>query len=393
MLEKYQYIFKLENWIAKNGFDGYDPFDLMDWILNYLGNSPDKFLNKIRNKLLLELEKIAPILIRKILNIKPKKNAKAIGLLFTSYVNLFYVVKNKIYLERANLCKKWLLENYSKRYKGMSWGYPFDWQSKKLIPKYTPSGVVTAIVGDGFWTDYKLLGNSKSLEVCKQICEFFLRGLNIQKFDADKICFSYTPIDDFQVHNANLFVAEFLIRIGKEINNSNYISYGKMATNFSISQQNKNGSIFYWGKNQNHYNPSYLDHYHTGFEIRNLYSIAKSTQEKKYQMAFEKYYSFYKKIFFTKTGFPKFSPTNLYPLDIHTCAESILCNCIFKNKSRKKFVENLIIQINNKMLTQQGWYIYRIEKICGLKIKTRIPYLRWGQSWMLRALTEYLLTV
>ena len=91
MLEKYPYILKLENWITQNGFKGYDPFDLMDWIINHLGNSPDIFLHKIRNKILLEKEKIAPLLIRKIFNIKPKENAKAIGLLFTSYINLFYI--------------------------------------------------------------------------------------------------------------------------------------------------------------------------------------------------------------------------------------------------------------------------------------------------------------
>ena len=391
MLEKYQYIMMLENWITENGHRGYDPFDLMDWIINHLGNSPDKFLDKIRNKILSKLEKIAPILIRKILNIKPKENAKAIGLLFASYVNLFYVTRNKIYLGKANQCKKWLLENYSEKYKGMSWGYPFDWQSKKLIPKHTPSGVVTAIVGDGFWRDYKLLKDKDSLDVCRQICDFFLNELNIQKIDQGKICFSYTPIDDFQVHNANLFVAEFLIRIGEEVGNKNYISYGKMATNFSISQQNENGSIFYWGKDQNHYNPAHLDHYHTGFELRMLYSIAKLTKGKKYQKAFEEYYSFYERNFFAQDGFPKFSPDSLYPIDIHTCAESILCNCVFKDKFEKKNVENLIASINHKMLTEQGWYVYRIEKICGLKIKTRIPYLRWGQSWMLRALTEYLL--
>jgi len=32
MLGKYKYILRLEDWIAKNGFKGYGPFDLMDWI-------------------------------------------------------------------------------------------------------------------------------------------------------------------------------------------------------------------------------------------------------------------------------------------------------------------------------------------------------------------------
>jgi hypothetical protein len=71
-------------------------------------------------------------------------------------------------------------------------------------------------------------------------------------------------------------VAEFLIKVGKEISDEQFIELGSKAVNYALSEQNKDGSICYWGKDQD--NQCHIDHYHSGFEIRCLYSIWKCTR-------------------------------------------------------------------------------------------------------------------
>ncbi len=43
-----------------------------------------------------------------------------------------------------------------------------------------------------------------------------------------------------------------------------------------------------------------------------------------------------------------------------------------------------------RMQTPEGWFIYMIDKRFGWEWRSDIPYLRWGQGWMLLALSQWL---
>jgi len=45
------------------------------------------------------------------------------------------------------------------------------------------------------------------------------------------------------------------------------------------------------------------------------------------------------------------------------------------------------------MQTKEGWFIYMILNIKGVRRKVKIPYIRWGQAWMMRALASLLSTL
>ena len=122
------------------------------------------------------------------MRIRPKINAKGMGLFLSSYCDLFLVKGNKDYLEKALKCAEWLKQNRSENYQGWSWGYPFDWQSPILIPKGTPSSIASVTVGDGFYSLYKCTGDKQYLTICKQICDFFLNDLKITYNENGAIC-------------------------------------------------------------------------------------------------------------------------------------------------------------------------------------------------------------
>ncbi len=382
----YQSIGQLDAWLSRNGWAGYDPYDLKGLPL-FRNDTPTVFEKMIR-EVTFKTELFAPLLLRRIFRVKKEINAKAMGLFADGYLNLYQVTKKRSYLEKAEETVRWLDKNYSVGYSGKCWGYPFDWQSRIFIPKATPSSVVSTTVGNAYWNFYILTGERKYLRTCTSICNFFIQNLNIDQIDKDKICFSYTPLDGFHVHNANLFVAEFLIRVGKEIGNDKFVELGSKAVNYALSEQNEDGSLCYWGKDQD--NQFHIDHYHSGFEIRCLHSVWKFTREERIYRAVDRYYRFYLTNFFEHKTIPKLTPENKYPINIHTCAEALLCTATLTPDfpSGREYLANTARWISENMQDSTGYFYYMIRNLKGIEWKTKIPYIRWGQAWMLKGLSE-----
>jgi len=325
---------KLDARVEKNGWAGYDPYDIKrhPWLLK-LG-SWNRALWLVRGGLLLGIEAF-PQASRKLLRVKKEINAKAMGLFASAYLNLYQCHGEGAYFQKARECLEWLEENRSQSCARDCWGYPFDWQSLILIPRNTPSAVVSSICGDAFWDFYKFTGDKKYLDVCQSICEFFINNLNIDCVDDDRLCFSYTPLDGFHVHNANLFAAAFLIKVGKELGQEDFYQYGIKALNYTINAQNEDGSFYYWAPSEK-YNISdstlkTIDHYHTGFVLRSLHSIHQNTGEKRVLEALARGYQFYRDNLFEDKRIAKIRPQSTYPVNIHSCAEAIFCMSVLSD--------------------------------------------------------------
>ena len=379
---------RLDQWLTKNGWAGYDPYDLKG--LSFFTKGNPSLFEKALRKAIWKVDPFAPYLLRRVFRIKKEINSKAMGLFADGYLTLYRITGKQSYLSKAEEAMQWLDENHSKGYSGKCWGYPFDWQSRIFIPRGTPSSVVSATVGNAYWNFYKTTGDDRYLSTCESICDFFVNDLNVDVLDSDKICFSYTPLDNFHVHNANLFVAEFLIRIGREVGNEHFVDLGLHATNYVLSEQNPDGSICYWGKDQD--NRCHLDHYHSGFEIRSLYSIWKLTGDERIHEAVERYYHFYLSNFFEDRTIPKLTPRSKYPINIHSCAEALLCNATLTPDfpEGREYLANATRWTIENMQDERGYFYYMIRKVKDIEWKVKIPYIRWGQAWMIRALVCFL---
>lgn len=378
-------LFKLLDWMDKNGWAGYDPFSVLEtplflWLLRLPKVLP---LRILRHPFFVSLQ-IAPGFWLEALNCKKQINAKGMGLFAKAYLNLYEKTKNKEYLEKAKECLNWLENNISRGYSGSCWGYPFDWQSHVFYPKGTPSGVVTSTVGGAFWQAYKLLGEAKYLEICESICNFFMGDLNIDRVSKDRLCFSYTPLDKAHCHNANLFVAEYLIKIGQAVGKDEYVRAGIMATNYTIADQQSNGS-WYYHVSTDPYGP-FIDGFHTGFILRMLYSIHELTGRQDVLIAAKKGFDYYLENLFDNNILPKYLVGQTYPIDIHACSEGILClSKLGKfNPLANEVLKKLLNWTIENMQDRDGSFYYMKKKYFTVKV----PYIRWGQAWMMNSLSE-----
>ena len=383
----------LYQWVERNGWSGYDPYDVLgDPRVSKIIFSSHKLMQFLPARICNRVIRYFPRIARTVYGIQPQVNAKALGLLANAYLNLFLATKEEEFRNRALEALGWLMENPSRGYHGFCWGYPFDWQSRMFIPKGTPSSVASYTIGEGFWTAYRVLGEQRYLDVCVGICEFFLKDLNRTTQDDQAICFSYTPLDNFQVHNANLFVAEFLIRVGMETGNLDYVDTGTRAAYFSLQQQHANGAFDYFAQAQNDQPPNRNDHYHVGFEIRCLFNIWEHTGNKAYFDSAKRYFDYYTENLIERNGnylVPKLYPHSTYPIDVHACSEAIILNTVLSETfpEAEKNLAGLYPWIVKHMQSQDGSFCYRIYNFWGLNYTERFPYLRWGQAWMLYGLS------
>jgi hypothetical protein len=389
----------LDRWVLRNGWTGYDPYDakgirLFMWALALKKSGPwSRLFRRLILGPLIVGETLCPRLFRKAFRVRPAINAKGMSLFAKAYLQLYEATGIQEYLERARACLKWLDQNKAAGYGVACWGYPFEWQSGVVVPAGTPASVVTAAGCDAYWTAWKMLKDRAYLKVCGQCCEFFLKHLNVDEIDSDTICFSYTPIDNFHVHNTNLLVAELLIRVGTELGNDEWVRMGLRAGNYALREQNEDGSLFYWGRVQNHMNPNRVDHYHTGFEIRCLYGIWKVTGREEYRRAAERYYAFYRTRLIEHGGdwaAPRMYPHSRYPVNIHSCAEAVLLSATLAAEypEARLLLERLVRWVIENMQVRDGHFIYMRRKMCGIEWRSTIPYIRWGQAWMLLALSQ-----
>ncbi|MHA1410281.1 MAG: hypothetical protein ACTSQY_08275 [Candidatus Odinarchaeia archaeon] len=369
----------LDNWIEKNGWAGFDPYDIRGEQV-FLKLQKNKYLNISANLIL----KYFPMSLRKVFRVKKTINAKGMGLFARGYLKLYRKLKKKSYLKKALFCLNWLIRNPSKGYHGMCWGYPFDWQSRIFIPARTPSGVVTSSIAHAFIDAYEELNDEKYPGVAKSCCKFMLYDLNIDKIGNDKICFSYTPLDKFHIHNANILVSSVLLRTYAYTKERKFKDSAIKAINFTVSHQNKDGSWYYWAPpDELVYN---IDNYHTGFVLEGL-NIARRVlkDEFKYKSELVKGVEFYDRTLFVNKQIAKYNVNNVFPIDIHSCAQGIITFSELKDLKRK-YIDNarsIARWTIKEMQDSTGYFYYRRYKT----YKDKTPFIRWGQGWMLRALS------
>ncbi len=369
---------RLSHWLALNGWEGIDHYDIMDHpVLRPLVRSRSGFY-----LLTLLLDSIPGVLART-LSTRRKINAKGMALLLSSCVDLFELSRDARYVDEARRIAAWLLKNPSPGYDHLCWGYPFNWQSDQFLEAGTPSGVVTAHVVHALLDLHRVTGDRDALRACESAARFFVSSLHRSRMGPDEVCFSYTPRDVETVYNASLLVADALIATNAAMPLDIDMNDAHRAVTFVLRHQNADGSWDYT------YPAGRIDPYHTGFVLRSLYGIHRLAARPDIPDALHRGLTFFRASLFGPDMAPYYRKGRKYPIDIHSCAEGILSFAEFSDLRPEYLEDSLSVAgwtIEN-MQSPEGYFYYRKYPFHRVKI----AYLRWGQAWMIRALSRLLL--
>ena len=378
----------LEAWVRRNGWAGHDPYDLQSRLLELRVEGK---LDPRRAGEILRRAQADPLGVRRELGVQPQVNAKAMGLFLSSYALMARLWPGRDLSQVVQELASWLEEHRAPGMSGWGWGYPFDWESVVIIPAGTPTGVNSYHVGDAFWELYRLSEDPAWLGHCLRVATFMAEDLNIDQVDERRVCFSYTPLDFYHVHNANLCVGEFLLRVGLAAGKGRWQELGKKALAFALADLARHGHLTYWARG---YEPSpanrdQMDHYHTAAELRSLHRFSLLLPEdQELARLYHAYLRFYLENFFTPEGRPKIHPGAEYPFDIHAWAEAayLLGEVAAHEPAALERLESFLPWFLAECRNPDGSFIYQIREQGGALRKDPTPYLRWGQAWTMRGL-------
>lgn len=369
---------RLESWLIGQDYKGVDPFDALC--------SP--FLRRLRfNSLWLgvawvQLFRRSPINLRPLFGIKPAANAKGMGLFLASYIRRYRKTGKQEDRRRIDFFGEWLLQNRSKAFEEACWGYHFDWPNRAFFaPAGTPNIVSTVFISHALLDRFDLLGINQDLSVARSACDFLVKRLSSLR-DSTGECFSYTPLDKRFVHNANLLGASLLARVSRITGEESLKARAASAVRFTVARQHEDGSWPY-GINAA---DAFIDNFHTAYNLESLMDYARDANDSSFDERIMRGYRCWKGIFFTGDGLPKYFSNKLYPIDIHAVSQTILTFLRFSERDPEaverafRMAEWAIANMQEK----PGYFDFRI----GRYLRNRIPYIRWSQAWMFRALAE-----
>jgi len=324
---------------------------------------------------------------RPVLFIKKGRNPKGVGLFLSGIVNLCKETRDSEYLSLIRTFVDWLKEDITPGYSGDCWGYNFDWQSRAFyLPKGTPTVVNTSFIGRAFLEAYLVLGQEECFKIARSACDFILNDLYRLKED-DSICFSYSPLDRYFVHNATALASSLLAMTFKETGEEMLALVAKKSIQYVINNQKKDGSWIY-GEDSVAKRTG-IDNFHTGFILESLKIYSESTSDKDYVENIKKGLDFYQYNFFLSDGIPKYFHNKIYPIDIHSAAQAIITLVHLKEfGADQKLCKRIVYWMIENMQDEKGYFYYQKGKY----MTNKVPYMRWSQAWAFRALATYLVT-
>ncbi len=324
--------------LDRDNYTGYDPYD-------GLASPLTRFIPWAKARLIFtHLVRKSPFNIRPLLGIPKTLNPKTLALAL--------MVKARIEDESACLKLIQMIE------KTQPWGYPFAWQSRAFfVPVGTPTAVNTAFVLHALADARDIMGidaKSVAIPAVQRITE------NLNQQDG---FFSYTPIDNHRVHNANLLLASALARWGRQ-------ELAEKSALASLCFQREDGSLLY-GEDHDFF--AYIDNFHTGFVLLALNSLNRSLNDR-FKGQTRALARFYKTRLFTRKGSPLWRLNKPWPKDIHNhaVAAGTLADLGETQWALRvlREMENLFVLKGFRFGYQRGRLLFRKQN-----------YIRWGQAW------------
>jgi polysaccharide biosynthesis protein VpsJ len=368
---------RLSEWLEKNDYCAYDPFDGLS--SPYL--RPLTLETNLLRTVLQQGVRRFPINMRPVLGIPKSRSTKGMGFLARGFVRMHQATGDGRWAERAGSALRWLTENQSKGYSGACWGNHFDYQSRTFyLAKDIPTIVWTSLIGHAFLDAFEHFQRQSYLDVAVSACEHIVRDLQVLE-EGNGVCISYIPTQNKQVHNSNTLGASLLARVYAHTRNASYRSLAQRAMQYAANHQRSDGSWFYGEAANLHW----VDNFHTAYVLDCFKHYQTATGDPRFDAAMERGYEYWKRTFFLNDGTPRYYDYKTLPLDIQCSSQAIDTLVFFSNREPESLplACKVAAWTIKNMQDSSGYFYYR--RYSG-SIVNKTPTLHWGQATMFCAL-------
>ena len=378
----------LFEWVKKNEYFGWDPYDGLNsnLIKRIYIRSPNLEI------LCTQLNVYSIINLRPILKIEKGIDVKGIALFVQAFANLYNLTESTIYKKELEERINFIVEkSLKKKYNFDSWSshyFPYITIDKiKHFPD-EPEIIGTSRAIISLVKAYKILKDEDFKEMSINGAAFITEKL-LEKYKEDNFFKYYiTPEYNLLVFNASAQGLEGLSSVLSISKNKELQNICEKIVRFLVKYQKKDGSWAYCiYKNGNE--RMQLD-FHQGFIIDGLLSFLPYSKNKKILLnCIEKGVNFYKNTQFLKNGQSYYRYPTKYPIDIHNQAQGIITFSKLSklNPIHLEFAQIIIDWTIANMQDYSGYFYHQKWPL----FTNKIAYMRWGQAWMMLALSSFLL--
>jgi hypothetical protein len=367
---------KLLAYCRANDWAGYDPYDAVN---SRLFTALPMLDRRIPRLVLTQLLKRLPVNVRPLLAIPKTQNPKGLALFLQAFIKL-----RKIGVEDQGELQALIAFMIARlgelRSQGVAyscWGYSFPWQTRTIVvPSGSPNLVCTTFVANALFDAYDYCRDSQCLDMAVSAAEYVLNELYWTDGTQATFCYPLPSVRS-EVHNANFLAAALLGRAYSRTGDKKFIAPALQVARCSAEKQQADGS-WYYGESVSQ---RWIDNFHTGYNLgalRELSSYAKTTE---FGAVIQHGFAFYRRHFFVEDGSVRYFHDRIYPIDIHSVAQSIITLVTFGDldSGNLALAHSVLNWAMNHMWDDRGFFYYRVLR----SHTNRISYMRWSQAWML----------
>jgi len=371
---------RLYRYVRTTAWQGYDPFDaLASPVLRLasVGLGPGRIA-------VIQLLKRLPWNLRPLLLVRPHESPFALALFARGCLDAFRATGDESWRWDAEALLERLRHAQTPGYWGACWGYPFAYQNRIFYtPPRTPTAVITSFVGAAFLEAYHALDRAADLMMARSACEFLRRDLRRTEDGPHRLCFSYTPLEADRIHNANALVGALFVRVGRETSEPPLVELGRRALAYTVAHQRGDGS---WPYGEGLRRLGWVDNHHTAYVLECLARLLEADDAPDAREALERGLEFYLTRFFGADGAPFYGPGRRRPIDIQCAGVAIDTLALLGRRRRDclSAARRAAAWTVRHMQAGDGHFHYRRGRL----LRSRTPYVHWGQATMLAALAR-----
>ena len=280
------------------------------------------------------------------------------------------------WINRRMNWSKWLVNHANREYNGYTWGIPFKWLmgTGVLAPENTPMSTVTPYCSDAFYMFHEY-------QIATSGANFILKNLKRVYDDDDKLCLSYSPLDGFMIVNVQAYCAAQLYRAYVHTGFPHYRITADRLINFVLSEQNEDGSWYYWSKKAQSPVASSIDSLHQCYIMQGLYRcylVNKNPQIKESVISCMDYCN--ENLMVDDVIIKKF-PNQPHARELIDNAEMVSTKDLLGDYVGAR---ELLTGVIDKFTIDNTPYF-----ASWINPQNNIPYIRWGQSQLLYAMAQH----
>ncbi len=376
---------RLDGYVRSQDYRGADPYDALNSPL--LCSLPGKMPKVAMTQFFV----YSPVDLRRLFGVREGRNPKAVALFLSAYCDMRRA--GMIDQEEFGTITDGLVDSLvlsrSAGYHGNCWGFNFNWQDvTRFSQAGLPTVVVSSFVGNALLDLYDLTGRGDILDLACGVVDFIQQDLRLYE-DDDGICFSYTPIDHHVVHNASMMAAALMTRVCSITGNRELLSQAARAVDFTVAKQETDGSWAYSLDPPTGNRRMQID-FHQGFVLDSLMDFLRYSKrtDARYTEALSRGVRFYRERQFDPSGRSLWRLPREWPADVHHQAQGIV------TFSKLAGIEPGALGTSR---TIAMWTVENMQDPAGFfyhqkyeRFVNRIPYMRWGQAWMMYALAKHI---